>query len=139
MSRQCIAARVRLLSRIVTNIYDSAMKPFGVKLNQMSILVTVYVAGEIGYDTLCKRLRMEKSTASRNIERLKRNGWLQTVALKEERRKLLKVTPAGEKLLEKVHGAWENAQKKAVKLLGDKETEALCNIANGMWKQDKTE
>ena len=39
MSQQCIAVRIRLLSRMVTSIYDSALSPFGVKLNQISILV----------------------------------------------------------------------------------------------------
>lgn len=139
MSRQCVAVRIRLLSRMVTNIYDSALSPFGVKLNQMSILVLVYLAGEIGYDSLCKRLKMEKSTASRNVERLKKKGWLDIVSVKDERKKFLKVTPAGKELLGQVHEVWKEAQLKAVELLGDKETEALCNIANGIWKKDKAE
>ena len=52
MSHQCIAVRIRLLSRMVTSIYDSALSPFGVKLNQISILVFVHLAGEVGYDVL---------------------------------------------------------------------------------------
>ncbi|MGZ3607369.1 MAG: MarR family winged helix-turn-helix transcriptional regulator [Syntrophales bacterium] len=137
MSQQCIAVRIRLLNRIVTNIYDSALSPFGVKLNQISILVFVHLAGEVGYDALCRRLKMEKSTASRNIERLKKKGWLKIVTVKEERRKLLRLTPAGEALLGKVQGAWEDAQEKARILLGEEGTEVLCNIANGIWKKDR--
>ncbi|MGO9137765.1 MAG: MarR family winged helix-turn-helix transcriptional regulator [Syntrophales bacterium] len=137
MSQQCIAVRIRLLNRIVTNIYDSALSPFGVKLNQISILVFVHLSGEVGYDALCRRLKMEKSTVSRNIERMKRKGWLKIVTVKEERRKLLRLTPAGEVLLGSVQEAWENAQEKARSLLGEEGTEALCNIANGIWKKDK--
>ena len=136
-SRQCIAARMRLLNRVVTNIYDSALSPFGVKLNQMSILMVVYLEGEIGYEALCKRLKMEKSTASRNIERLKKKGWLAAVSVAGERRKHLKVTMAGEDLLEKVHNAWEGSQIRATELLGKEGTEVICNIANGIWKKDK--
>ncbi len=137
MSQQCIAVRIRLLSRMVTNIYDSALSPFGVKLNQISILVFVHLAGDVGYDSLCRQLKMEKSTASRNIERMKKKGWLDIVSVKEERRKFLKITPAGEFLLGKVHGVWEDAQKKALNLLGEEGTEVLCGIANGIWKKDK--
>ena len=137
MSQQCIAVRIRLLSRMVTNIYDSALSPFGVKLNQISILVFVHLAGEVGYDALCRRLKMEKSTASRNIERMKKKGWLNIVSVKEERRKILRITPAGEVLLGKVHGVWEDAQKKALNLLGEEGAEVLCGIANGIWKKDK--
>jgi DNA-binding MarR family transcriptional regulator len=137
MSQQCIAVRIRLLSRMITNIYDSALSPFGVKLNQISILVFVQLAGEVGYDALCKRLKMEKSTASRNIERMKKKGWLDIVSAEGEKRKFLKITPAGEVLLGKVHGVWEDAQKKALDLLGEKGAEVLCGIANGIWKKNK--
>jgi len=137
MSQQCIAVRIRLLSRMVTNIYDSALSPFDVKLNQISILVLVHLAGEIGYDDLCKRLKMEKSTASRNIERMKKRGWLHVVSAEGEKKKLLRITPAGEILLGKVHGVWEEAQKKALNLLGEEGAEVLCDIANGIWKKDR--
>jgi DNA-binding MarR family transcriptional regulator len=137
MSQQCIAVRIRLLSRMVTSIYDSALSPFGVKLNQISILVFVHLAGEVGYDVLCRRLKMEKSTASRNIDRMKRKGWLNIVSAKGERRKFLKITLAGEALLGNVHAVWEDAQKKALKLLGEEGAEVLCGIANGIWKKDK--
>jgi DNA-binding MarR family transcriptional regulator len=122
---------------MVTNIYDSALSPFGVKLNQISILVVVRLAGSIGYDALCRRLKMEKSTASRNIERMKKKGWLSVVTVKEEKRKFLKITPAGEELLGKVHEVWEDAQEKALNLLGEEGTEVLCGIANGIWKKDR--
>ena len=137
MSQQCIAVRIRLLSRMVTSIYDSALSPFGVKLNQISILVLVHLAEEVGYDVLCKLLKMEKSTASRNIERMKKKGWLDVVSAKEGKRKFLKITRAGEVLLGNVHGVWEDAQKKALKLLGEEVAEVLCGIANGIWKKDK--
>ncbi len=136
-ARQCIAVRIRMLSRMITNIYDSAMNPFGIKLNQMSILSLVYLGGEVGYDTLCKRLKMEKSTASRNIERMRKQGWIEVVPAQDERRKLLKVTPTGEEILGKVHEAWEDAQTKTVSLLGEEGTEVLCNIANEIWKKDR--
>jgi DNA-binding MarR family transcriptional regulator len=137
MSKQCIAVRIRLLSRMVTNIYDSALSPFGVKLNQISILIFVHLAGKVGYDDLCKRLKMEKSTASRNIERMRKKGWLDIISVKGGRRRFLRITPAGEVLLGKVHGAWEGAQKKALNLLGEEGAEVLCSIANGIWKKDK--
>jgi len=86
---------------------------------------------------LCKRLKMEKSTASRNIERMKKKGWLDIVSAEGEKRKFLKITPTGEALLGKVHGVWEDAQKKALNLLGEEGAEVLCSIANGIWKKNK--
>lgn len=95
--------------------------------------------GEIGYESLGKRLKMEKSTASRTIERLKKKGWLDVVPADHSKRKILKVTPSGEALLEAVQEAWEDAQVKATELLGREGTEVLCNIADGIWRKDKAE
>jgi DNA-binding MarR family transcriptional regulator len=80
---------------------------------------------------------MEKSTASRNIDRMKKKGWINIVSAKGERRKFLKITPAGEVLLENVHAVWKDAQEKALKLLGEEGAAVLCSIANGIWKKDK--
>ncbi len=136
-ARQCIAVRIRMLSRMVTNIYDSALKEFGIKLNQMSMLSLVYLEVEISCSAICKRLKMEKSTASRNIERMRKNGWIEIASGRGERSKFLKVTPAGEEILGKIHEAWEDAQTKTQDLLGEDGTKALCAVANAIWKKDR--
>jgi DNA-binding MarR family transcriptional regulator len=136
-ARDCIAVRVRLLSRMVTQIYDAAMKPFGVKLNQMTILSLVYLKGEIGLEALGRRLKMEKSTASRNIERLRKAGWLDVVPAANGKRKVLRITPAGEALLNDVHEAWQDAQAKAERLLGSDGTKAVCGVADAIWRRDR--
>ena len=35
----CIAVRLRLLNRVVTNLYDDALRPLGLKMSQLNILV----------------------------------------------------------------------------------------------------
>jgi DNA-binding MarR family transcriptional regulator len=136
-AKECIAVRVRLLSRMVTHIYDSAMKPYGVKLNQITILSLVYLSGGIGFEALGRRLRMEKSTASRNVERLKKAGWLTVTLDGDDKRKLLRITPSGERLLTDVHGAWEDAQKQAEELLGREGAAAVCLTADAIWQKDR--
>src|ERR1700733_10159282 len=39
ISRTCIAVRVRLLNRVVTNFYDDALRPLGLKVSQLNILI----------------------------------------------------------------------------------------------------
>ena len=38
IATSCIAGRMRLLNRVVTNLYDDALRPFGVRLSQGSVL-----------------------------------------------------------------------------------------------------
>src|SRR5579884_3343359 len=39
ISRTCIAVRLRLLNRVVTNLYDEALRPLGLKVSQLNILI----------------------------------------------------------------------------------------------------
>ena len=39
IARTCIAARMRLLNRVVTNFYDDALRPLGLKVSQLNILI----------------------------------------------------------------------------------------------------
>src|SRR5882724_1755661 len=39
ISRTCIAVRLRLLNRVVTNFYDDALRPLGLKVSQLNILI----------------------------------------------------------------------------------------------------
>ena len=39
IAKTCIAVRLRSLNRVVTNIYDAALRPLGLKISQLNILV----------------------------------------------------------------------------------------------------
>jgi len=45
MAGECIAVRLRMLNRAITNIYDSALRPLGLKVSQMNILVAAAKMG----------------------------------------------------------------------------------------------
>ena len=38
---ECIAVRVRLINRVITALYDAALRPHGVRVSQGNILVAV--------------------------------------------------------------------------------------------------
>jgi DNA-binding MarR family transcriptional regulator len=120
--------RVRLLNRVITNIYDECMRPHGLRTAQMNILVAVSLKGLVSPSDIEQHLCLEKSTVSRNVDRMRRRGWLEVVPGKDGRSHHLQVTPQGAKLLSKATGAWQQAQKKAVSLLGKEGVTALSRI-----------
>lgn len=137
MARECVAVRIRLLNRLITNIYDSALKDLGIKLSQLNILIVIYLAGEVGYDDISKRLIMEKSTVSRNIDRMVKKDLLEVFYATGSNKKMLRVSSYGEELLEKVYERWQSAQDKAVGLLGKDFSEQLILTSNKIWKDKK--
>ena len=63
IAEQCIAVRLRMLSRGVTRIYNQALRPYGLLVSQMNILVAVSCLGEARQQKVCQALHLEKSYA----------------------------------------------------------------------------
>ena len=118
IARECLVVRLRMLNRVVTNIYDDALRPLGVKASQLNILVVVARLGLARPADVCERLQLDTSTLSRNVERMKAKGWLEVVADDDGRAQPFRLTAKGRRLLERVMPAWEKAQEKVKKLIG---------------------
>ncbi len=118
IARECLVGRLRMLNRVVTNIYDDAMRPLGVKASQLSILVATGKFGLARPADVCDRLQLDTSTLSRNVERMKVNGWLEVVEDDDGRAQPFRLTSKGRRLLERALPAWEKSQKKVKELIG---------------------
>jgi DNA-binding MarR family transcriptional regulator len=128
IARTCIAVRLRLLNRVVTNFYDDALRPLGLKVSQLNLLIVTAKLGLARPAQVCEILQLDTSTLSRNVERMRRHGWLEVVAEADARAQPFRLTPQGRRLIEKATPAWEKAQRQATELLGD-EGIALLNKA----------
>jgi DNA-binding MarR family transcriptional regulator len=119
IAANCIAVRMRMLNRVITNLYDEALRPLGLKVSQMNILVATAKLGLARPADVCGILQLDTSTLSRNVERMRARGWLEVVPGKDARAQPFRLTPAGKKLLERTIPAWEKAQQKACTFLGE--------------------
>jgi DNA-binding MarR family transcriptional regulator len=119
IARECIAVRLRLLNRVVTNLYDDALRHLGLKVSQLNILVVAAKVGLARPAVVCDLLQLDTSTLSRNVERMRSKGWLEVVPGDDARMQPFRLTAQGKKLLERAVPAWEKAQQKAADLLGE--------------------
>ncbi len=67
---ECVAVRVRMLSRAITKIYNDALRPVGLNASQMNVLVATAKMGVGRPAEICKALQLEVSTLSRNVDRM---------------------------------------------------------------------
>ena len=116
---ECIAVRLRMLNRVITNIYDDALRPLDLKVSQMNILVAAAKMGTARPAEVCEHLHLDVSTLSRNVERMKGRGWLEVVPDEDGRSQPFRLTPQGRRLLDKAVPAWSAAQQEVKTLLGD--------------------
>lgn len=118
VATECIAVRLRMLNRVITNIYDDAFRTLDLKVSQMNILVAAAKMGTARPAAVCEHLHLDVSTLSRNVERMKARGWLEVVPDEDGRSQPFRLTPRGRKLLEKAIPAWKEAQLQVKKILG---------------------
>src|SRR5437868_12200005 len=130
ISRTCIAVRLRLLNRVVTNLYDDALRPLGLKVSQLNILVVTAKLGVAQPAQVCDLLQLDTSTLSRNVERMRAKDWLEVVPAEDARTQPFRLTAQGKKLLERAVPAWEQAQSQATELLGEDGVALLTKTAS---------
>lgn len=129
IAEECVAVRLRLLTRAVTRIYNLALRPHGLTISQMNILVAVSCFKEAKQQQVCHALHLEKSTLSRDAERMRAQGWLDTLPGEDGRTSLLRLTTAGKRLLHQATPAWQQAQQQATALLGERDIAAVHRAA----------
>jgi DNA-binding MarR family transcriptional regulator len=127
--RTCIATRLRMANRVITKVYDDALRPLGLTVTQMSMLAVAEDRGLIRQSEVGAELRLDDSTLSRNLERMRANGWLEEVPADDARVHSYRLTGAGRALLDRAIPAWRGAQGEARRLLGDAGVQALRRFA----------
>src|SRR5947199_2880386 len=116
---ECVAVRLRMLNRAITNIYDDALRPLGLKASQLNILIVTAKLGLARPGQVCEILQLDASTLSRNVKPLQAHGWVEVVPGEDARAQPFRLTPKGKRLIEKAVPAWEEAQRRASELLGN--------------------
>jgi len=119
IAKTCVAVRLRLLNRVVTSFYDEALRPLGLKVSQLNILIVTAKLGLARPAQVCEILQLDTSTLSRNVKPLQAHGWLEVVPEEDARAQPFRLTAQGKRLIEKAVPAWHEAQRQATDLLGD--------------------
>ena len=127
----CIATRLRLATRVVTKVYDDALRPFGLTVSQMALLALAAHGEVLRQADVGTQLQLDDSTLSRNLARMRAKGWLEEVSEADARVHSHQLTEVGRALLEQVMPAWRDAQGHAHELLGDAGVKALRRFASG--------
>lgn len=135
----CLAYRVRLLNRVITNIYDRALRPLGVKVNQATILTMLSLTDRASSADIARALMMEKSTVSRTVERMRDNGWITITGHGNGPSQVISVTPKGRRLMAAAHAQWEKAQKQAAELLGEEGVAAVRKLHDTLMQRKTRE
>lgn len=126
--RGCTHLRLRQFDRALTRHYDSYVSATGLKNSQYALLSHVVLLGPIGLGALARRLRLEPSTLTRNLQPLVAQGWLELLPGDDARSRKVGATPAGVALRTQAQAAWKQAQLALNERLGTARVAALHEL-----------
>lgn len=116
--RGCTNLKLRQLNRMVTRHYNHYVARSGLKNTQYSLLSYVVTLGPIRPGDLARRMQMDASTLTRNMQPLVAQGWLKIGAGDDARSRLVEVTEAGHAKRAEGQRAWKEAQMALNERLG---------------------
>ena len=126
---ECLGFKARLLSRMITGVYDEALAELGLKVSQFSVLNAIASREGAQPAELAKALEMDESTLSRNVARMCARGWLRLQPGGDDRRRhQITITERGKVLLRKSYPAWQHAQNQVADKLGTDGVTALKSV-----------
>src|SRR5271156_6485830 len=117
-AENCLCFRARKAARAVTRFYDRHFAGAEVEPTQFNILVALRLTQPVALAQLAGHLGLERTTFTRNLRLLQRNGLVKVQRGKDARERLLSLSSAGERALQGAIPYWQRAQKAAISALG---------------------
>ena len=117
--RGCTNLKLRQLSRAVTRHYDAYVARTGLKNTQYSLLSHVVLLGPIQPAELARRMKLDASTLTRNLQPLVAQGWVEIGPGADARSRSISATTSGRAKRAEAQRAWKQAQLALNERLGD--------------------
>lgn len=114
----CACFNFRKASRVVTQLFDEALAPCGLRSTQVVILLATLVCGPLTAAELADVLVTDRSTLTRNLGPLTKRKLLKIATGEDRRTRVISLAPAGEEALAEAVPLWEQAQSRFVNHLG---------------------
>ena len=106
----CKCFKMRKASRLTTQFYDKKLKSSGIRITQFTILSFIAISENKSLVSLSEELFMDRTTLTRGLDILIKNGLIQQIKSKDSRKKIMKLTEKGYKILDKAIPLWLEAE-----------------------------
>ena len=121
----CACGRLRRATRALTQLYDDAMEPAGLRITQFSLLRTLAREGPLTISALASCTLLDRTALSRNLDPLLDMGLVEVIRGRDARTKEVAISRKGTAALRTAEPYWMRAQKDVAKRIGADRLEAL--------------
>ena len=121
----CACFNLRKTARAITQLYDEALRPSGLRCTQFSLLIATTRLEPVTVTHLAEIAVMDRTTLARNLRLLEKEGLINVTPGDDQRTRIVTVTTRGKEVLSKAFPLWEKAQARVVKGLGQERWTSL--------------
>jgi len=114
----CASFNLRKASRLMAQAYDRYLQPSGLNNTQFTLLAVASSRGPISITELAGVLGMDRTTLTRNLRLVEREGLLEVTAGRDARTRDVRLTADGHEALKKAMPLWQAAQTRVVEAFG---------------------
>ena len=125
-----MCASFRRAARAITQSYDEALRPVGLRATQFTILQVLSRAGELSQSEIAQILAMDSTTLTRTLRIMSREGWIAERRGEDRRERWLRLAKAGRDQFNRAFPRWEKVQAQLERQLGAKRWHDLHQLAN---------
>lgn len=115
----CTCSELRRAARAVTLLYDNAFRSSGLLSTQLGVLHVIYKSDSIRISHLAKELGMDRTTLTRNLSVLQRQGFIKISSGKDNRTRIVAITNKGRTTIAKAIPLWNEVQNKVKEQMGE--------------------
>jgi len=118
----------RRASRALTQLYEEAIRPLGLRATQLTILQALSRAGEVSQGQLGEMLAMDSTSLTRTLAIMRRQRWITERRGEDRRERWLRMSKGGEAQLRRVLPVWEKVQRRLRGQLGEQAWNNLLQL-----------
>lgn len=122
---RCNCQALRQATRRVTQFYDHALAPTGIRVTQYSILHWLATQGPSTMKKLADTMVMDRATLGHNLRPLEAQGLVARAIGTDRRVRLISLTPLGASRLADARQGWRDAQAAFEQAFGAEEALAF--------------
>jgi DNA-binding MarR family transcriptional regulator len=125
---ECACFDLRRATRAVSRMYDDFLRDAGLNITQFSLLNLICAEKELSISTLGRYMVMERTSITRALAPLERDGLIHSRAGADKRIRIVSVTNKGRKLVEDAEPKWRQAQEALIKTIGEDRWRVMCPL-----------
>src|SRR5256885_7450438 len=122
---ECACFDLRRATRAVSRMYDDFLRDAGLNITQLSLLNLICAEKELSISTLGRYMVMERTSITRALAPLERDGLIHSRAGADKRIRIVSVTNKGRKLVEDAEPKWRQAQEALITTIGEDRWRAM--------------